>query len=426
MYSKRAQLLLESGRPYAAINDCTVAIKIHPNSGKALKIRGRAYAKVEKWTEARADLQEGLKIDYDEDTQEEFAKVQALAEEALYAQCQMWEIVGGADLGGLLVREGKELSSPQVSERLSTGALVRELDLVGERLLFRRCTGTGPDRGWISIALKEKILACRVSSSTGPDAAANTEPEVEEPAFPAMSPSNVMELSDDMLDRQSVLKQEAADAQEDGNQELALAKLTDAIAIGCASALMYSRRAQLLLQLSRPKAAINDCDAALAINPDSGKAFKIRARAHMKLKHWKQAHSDFQEGLRIDYDEGTYEESLSVAAKMKDINALSAERRVKAEVRAEEAARQRQLAEQQALQRRKEAEEQQRAKLRDIEQKGAREKQRWANQPLYQQAKKQGFMTDFMGQKRGKCTSKNCRMGGTCEFYLWRPVRLSS
>jgi len=81
---------------------------------------------------------------------------------------QMWEIVGGADKGGILVREGQELTSAQAASRLSTGATVEELGLVGERLHYKRVTGTGPDEGWISINLKDKVLAKRLA------------PEVEE------------------------------------------------------------------------------------------------------------------------------------------------------------------------------------------------------------------------------------------------------
>ena len=41
-----------------------------------------------------------------------------------------WEIVGGADKGGILVRAGKELKSEEKSGRLSHGALVREIEFL--------------------------------------------------------------------------------------------------------------------------------------------------------------------------------------------------------------------------------------------------------------------------------------------------------
>ena len=38
---------------------------------------------------------------------------------------------------------------------------------------------------------------------------------------------------------------------------------------------VLTRRADVLLKLGRPRAAINDCDAALDINPDNAKAYNI-------------------------------------------------------------------------------------------------------------------------------------------------------
>jgi len=82
----------------------------------------------------------------------------------------MWAIVGGGDKGGVLVREGPGLSSRKAAERLSTGALVEEVSLLdcgtaGERLQYRRLTGTGPEEGWISVALNHKVLAERVEAA---------------------------------------------------------------------------------------------------------------------------------------------------------------------------------------------------------------------------------------------------------------------
>lgn len=153
----------------------------------------------------------------------------------------------------------------------------------------------------------------------------------DEGAFPAMSPADVLELTEAAEDKQNGLKQQGSDALEDGKLDVALEKLTEAIVVGCASGLLYSRRAQLLLKLDRPRACVNDCTAALAINPDSAKAFKMRARAYSKLHMWEEAHSDFQTGLKLDYDEETYDESLEVAAKAKEISAAAVLKRKKEE-----------------------------------------------------------------------------------------------
>eukprot|EP00747_Dinoflagellata_sp_TGD_P179128 gnl/TRDRNA2_/TRDRNA2_29391_c0_seq1.p1 gnl/TRDRNA2_/TRDRNA2_29391_c0~~gnl/TRDRNA2_/TRDRNA2_29391_c0_seq1.p1 ORF type:complete len:848 (+),score=148.19 gnl/TRDRNA2_/TRDRNA2_29391_c0_seq1:79-2622(+) len=69
-----------------------------------------------------------------------------------------WEVVGGADKGGILVREGQNLKSAALAERLSTGAVVEELELHAERLHYRLVSGTGPAEGWVSVALSSKQL----------------------------------------------------------------------------------------------------------------------------------------------------------------------------------------------------------------------------------------------------------------------------
>lgn len=66
----------------------------------------------------------------------------------------VWRVVGGGDKGGIIVRGDRPLTSPQLDERLATGSLVKELELVGERLNFERLEGAGPASGWVSISLK--------------------------------------------------------------------------------------------------------------------------------------------------------------------------------------------------------------------------------------------------------------------------------
>mmetsp|Transcript_116101 Transcript_116101/g.300981 ORF Transcript_116101/g.300981 Transcript_116101/m.300981 type:complete len:487 (-) Transcript_116101:29-1489(-) len=72
-----------------------------------------------------------------------------------------WVVIGGADRGGIIVRSGAELSSEQAPGRLAYGALLKEVQLVGDRLQFSKLAGDGPDEGWISTRLKSKVLAVR-------------------------------------------------------------------------------------------------------------------------------------------------------------------------------------------------------------------------------------------------------------------------
>jgi len=70
----------------------------------------------------------------------------------------IWEVVGGKKEGGITVRTEKDLKSKEAPTRLSTGALVAELALEGERLRFTRLTGEGPNDGWVSLKFKGRSL----------------------------------------------------------------------------------------------------------------------------------------------------------------------------------------------------------------------------------------------------------------------------
>lgn len=70
----------------------------------------------------------------------------------------VWEVVGGALEGGILVRTGIDFASPLEESRLSRGTLVRALEVVGNRMLFRRISGTGPSTGWVSLVWRRTPL----------------------------------------------------------------------------------------------------------------------------------------------------------------------------------------------------------------------------------------------------------------------------
>eukprot|EP00933_Yihiella_yeosuensis_P060021 TRINITY_DN6197_c0_g2_i3.p1 TRINITY_DN6197_c0_g2~~TRINITY_DN6197_c0_g2_i3.p1 ORF type:complete len:300 (-),score=48.98 TRINITY_DN6197_c0_g2_i3:249-1148(-) len=69
-----------------------------------------------------------------------------------------WEVVGGADKGGILVRDGQELTSKALDSRLSHGAVVEGLHLAGDRLHYRLVTGSGPQEGWVSLKISSGTL----------------------------------------------------------------------------------------------------------------------------------------------------------------------------------------------------------------------------------------------------------------------------
>lgn len=74
---------------------------------------------------------------------------------------QLWEVVGGKTSNGIVVREGQGTKSKEVSERLSCGAFIKEIALVGDRLNYERLTGSGPKTGWVSLKFKTTDLVVK-------------------------------------------------------------------------------------------------------------------------------------------------------------------------------------------------------------------------------------------------------------------------
>mmetsp|Transcript_30680 Transcript_30680/g.77553 ORF Transcript_30680/g.77553 Transcript_30680/m.77553 type:complete len:249 (+) Transcript_30680:115-861(+) len=130
------------------------------------------------------------------------------------------------------------------------------------------------------------------------------------------------QLADDEQDRQNALKGAAAELLEDGDKKAALGKLTEAIMIGAPSAMMISKRAELLLKLKRAKGAAADATAALAINPDSGKAFRVRGKARRYLGDYVGAKSDLDQAQNIDYDDSVADVHAYVKKRVAKMAAL--------------------------------------------------------------------------------------------------------
>lgn len=79
----------------------------------------------------------------------------------------IWEVVGGGDSGGILVRSGRELSSAKLEARLCKGSRVRELERVGDRLHYEIISGMGPTSGWVSVRLNHKDLLAPLGIPVG-------------------------------------------------------------------------------------------------------------------------------------------------------------------------------------------------------------------------------------------------------------------
>lgn len=141
-------------------------------------------------------------------------------------------------------------------------------------------------------------------------------PEDPEP-HPAKAFAGELDLSEEQIDKQEVAKRDATEAFEHGDFDKALASFTEAILIGNVSAMLYAKRADVLLKLKRPCACISDCESAIEINPDSAKAYRIRGKAYRALGKWEEAHKDISLSQKLDYDEGLEDMHNFVAEKLK-------------------------------------------------------------------------------------------------------------
>merc|ERR1711959_305027 len=75
-FSKRAECFMKLNRNTAATQDCEQALKINPDSAKALKVLGTAQRYLGQYEDACKNLGQGLAIDFDEQS----AKVEKEAE----------------------------------------------------------------------------------------------------------------------------------------------------------------------------------------------------------------------------------------------------------------------------------------------------------------------------------------------------------
>lgn len=115
----------------------------------------------------------------------------------ILTMAMIWEVVGGADKGGIIVREGSDLGSSIFSSRLATGAKVKEVEMAADgRLCYELVSGTGPTSGWVTVNLKGKDLLVKVEvkeAEVEPKSEASTDAEQVEQIEQVVSESNESE-----------------------------------------------------------------------------------------------------------------------------------------------------------------------------------------------------------------------------------------
>lgn len=80
-----------------------------------------------------------------------------------------WSVVGGRENGGIVARSGNDTKSQQLEPRLATHSLVREVELVGDRLHYQLISGVGPAEGWVSVRFKGKDLMLQIEADNNDD-----------------------------------------------------------------------------------------------------------------------------------------------------------------------------------------------------------------------------------------------------------------
>jgi len=139
-------------------------------------------------------------------------------------------------------------------------------------------------------------------------------------------------LNDKEMDEQGDLKGQAAEALEDGDYAKALDLQTKAILIS-PSAMMLAKRAEMLLKLKRPKGAAADATAALKMNPDSCKAYRLQGKALRFLGDYEGSLQAFGQAQQIDFDDGIEDLLKYVSARNQKIRAV-AQQKARAEAAA--------------------------------------------------------------------------------------------
>lgn len=156
-----------------------------------------------------------------------------------------------------------------------------------------------------------------------PDTTKEEESVSDEPALAMYESGEDYELQQTHKSKATELK--CADTPD---YEAVLAEYTSAILAASPSPLLLANRAHCSLQLSNYRNAISDCDAALAQNPDSAKALRIRGQVYKALEEWELARKDLGQSQAIDFDSETAADLKAVMEKVGEIEKEKMEKRL--------------------------------------------------------------------------------------------------
>ena len=125
-------------------------------------------------------------------------------------------------------------------------------------------------------------------------------------------------------------KMAAAEAMSNGDFEAAVSNYSKSLAAQ-PSALTFAKRAEALLKLGHPTAALADCKSAKELNPDSAKPYKVAAKALTKTGDWQGAYENLCIGNKIDEDEDSALLQKTLKAKVEKMKKIGEKRSKRAD-----------------------------------------------------------------------------------------------
>ncbi|GMR42491.1 hypothetical protein PMAYCL1PPCAC_12686, partial [Pristionchus mayeri] len=131
------------------------------------------------------------------------------------------------------------------------------------------------------------------------------------------------EMADSDQEAFSSEREAAMNAMGEGEYDKAMEHFTKAVQMNPQCSMIFAKRAQCLLQMKKPAAAVRDASRAIELNADSANGYKWRGKGHRLLGHWVEAYTDFATALKIDYDDSVNEWMKEIepnAMKLKEYN----------------------------------------------------------------------------------------------------------
>lgn len=180
---------------------------------------------------------------------------------------------------------------------------------------FAVCDNTDPEhrrRYWHAedVPVVEEVVDMTIDEFDKMVISAPDEPISSSPA------ESATELSEEQMETAMAAKGSAMEAMSEGEFEKAVELFATALTAN-KSALVLANKANCHVRLKQPNAAVADCKAAISINPDSAKAYKVIGKAYCQLGLFSEAYSQLCTANKIDSDPDSFDLQQKLGAKVK-------------------------------------------------------------------------------------------------------------